>query len=148
MKLHRVILGREPTPIQQRLYDEFPHAVGYSDRSLNPERFQAVTVLTLVRAIEAKRGPEPHRVLMFIPPAHEAWVLEQFHTFTKDVFAYCKTLSGNRVALAKMWGGHFHQIVIAKRVLQFSEPPPYWMTFGFDREDLVPDWVRSRLVVV
>ncbi len=148
MKLHQVMLGREPTPIQQRLYDEFPTAVGYSDRTLDAERFQAVTVLTIRRAIEAKRGPEPHRVLVFIPPAHEAWVLDQFRTFTKDVFAYCKTLSGNRAALAKRWGEHFHQIVIAKRVLQFSDPPPHWMAFGFDREDLIPDWVRSRLIVV
>jgi len=136
---HRTLLGKEPTGIQVRLYENFPTFRGFSDKTLNPEVLEAVIVLGLTF------GTAQDRVFVLAPVAHEDWVLEEFNKVTDLVFNECKK-HPHRARVAKAYGTLFKKMAIMGRLLQFKEEPVRWVSFGFSAEDPIPEWMPQRLL--
>ena len=137
---HARILGKEPTSEQLEFYAKFPTFLGFSDRSLNSERLEAV----ILKALLIK--PLEDRVVMFAPVAHEEWVLEKYNSLANTVFNVCKGLRGSKVPLAQFYSKSFQRIAITGRLLQLPGEPKHWVSFGFSVEDPIPEWMSKRLI--
>jgi hypothetical protein len=136
---HRILLGKDPTETQIRLYENFPAFRGFSDKTLNPEVLEATIVLGLTF------GLARDRVFVLAPVAHEDWVLAEFNKVTDLVFNECKK-NPNRVRIAEGYGRLFKKLAIMGRLLQFKEEPVRWVSFGFSAEDPIPEWMPQRLL--
>lgn len=136
---HYALLGKEPTEAQVRLYENFPEYRGISDRSLDPEVMEAIVVQALVT------GTVKDRVFIYAPPAHEAWVMQQFDSIASVIFEIVKTTPFPK-KYAMAYGMMFQKIAFMGRVLQVPSEPAHWLSFGFVKSDPVPDWLKDRLL--
>ncbi len=136
---HRVILGKEPTPTQLELYTRYPAYRGFSDRTLNAEKLEAVILLALVS------GGINERVLCCAPVAHENWVVAQFNEVATTAFNHCKTLP-NKLVIANAYAKLFSKVAIIGRLLQITDEPSHWVSFGFSKDDPLPEWMPKRLI--
>ena len=133
---HRVILGKEPTPEQVRLYTKFPEFRGFSGLELDEERAEATILLALTF------GTRQDRVLFCAPSAHEDWVVGQFNKAADLAFAHCKTLN-NKVVIAQFYRDLFAKVLLVGNLL--PSEPTHWVAFGF-LKDPTPDWMSKRLL--
>jgi hypothetical protein len=142
MSQHRTVLGKEATAEQVRLYSKFPEFRGFSDRTLDLEKFEATVLLALMA------GAKAERVIFCAPQAHESWVIAQFNDVASIVFDGCKKVENKqkRVAIAKLYSSLFSKISITGRLLQLPAEPAHWMSFGFAVDDPIPEWVSNRLL--
>lgn len=138
-KRHQHFFGEEPLEIQRSLYRVFPAARGYADKELDPDRFRAVLLLALTQAHHEK-------TILFTPPTIERWAVDQLNSAADLIFQRVKVMTGDRKALALYLGKTFKQVFLANRLLQASEAPKRWVSFGFDLSDPVPEWVPPALV--
>ena len=136
---HSLLLGKEPTATQMRLYSQFPEFRGFSDRTLDTEKLEAIVVLGLTF------GPVPHRVHLLAPVAHEDWVIDAINKVTDQVFEACKKQK-NPVAFARGCGEMFKKLALMGRLLQIPAEPERWVSFGFAVEDPLPPWMPRRLL--
>jgi hypothetical protein len=137
---HVTLLGQEPDEDQRRLYDAFPASLGYSDRTLNEKRFEAVVLLAMALTRWS------NRVLLLAPPSQEKWVLEKFDAVVDLLFKRCAQMGGDRVNVAKRYEEMFKRIFIAGKLLQMPEEPAQWVAFGFSTDDVLPEWMPRRLL--
>ena len=135
---HQLVLGKDPTASQVTFYEKTPGFRGLSDRSLDFEQLEATLILGLFS------GTINDRVLMFAPVAHEAWVLEGFNTVISTIFEQCKK-SEKAMARAKGYQTLFSKIALTGRLLQLETEPPHWVSFGFSKEDPLPEWMPVKL---
>jgi hypothetical protein len=138
---HEVILGRKPTPKQCMLYSNYPRYCGFSDRSKSDEILEAVVLLALTMDKKADR------VYLLAPVQYEDWVLEKFNSVADTIFGGCKK-HPKGVALAKFYASLFKRIGIFGRLLQLTEEPRHWVSFGFAVDDPLPAWMRERLLQI
>ena len=139
IRTHRILLGKKATQKQCQFYKNFPTFRGMSDQSLDPEILEAVLMASLTF------GTAKDRVYFFAPLAHEKWVLEQINGVINIVFDRCRTWT-NGGGIAKRFGVLFKKLVIMGRLLQIEKEPQRWVSFGFSKEDPVPEWVVPRLL--
>lgn len=137
---HKTLLGKDPTPTQLCLYANFPEFRGFSDRTLDPEKLEAVLVLGLTF------GTVRDRVFVLAPVAHENWVMEQFNAVCDRVFEVCKR-EKNRLHISKVYGLMFQKLVVMGRLLQLEHEPSHWVSFGFAVDEELPAWMGSHLLV-
>jgi hypothetical protein len=144
-KFHYRLFGVNPTEDQSSLYSACPSMRGYDDSALNPERFRAVVALAMAHT---RNNP---RVLLLAPIPHEKWVLEQFNETADVLFALCKKIEGpseTRINVAKVYGEMSRRIFIFGRLLQLPSDTQSWVSFGFGKEDPIPEWVKPHLLAV
>lgn len=137
---HSLLLGKEPTDTQLKLYAKFPEFRGFSDRALDSEKLEALVVIGLTFGIVNQR------VFLFAPVAHETWVIDEINRITDQVFEACRK-QRNPVVFARACGELFKKIVILGRLLQLHEEPERWISFGFVADDVLPAWMPKRLLV-
>ena len=137
---HAILLGKDPTSVQQQLYSRYPEVRGFSDHALDPERLEAAVVAALTT------GKANERVLLLAPVSHEVWVLDGINDVAARMFERCK-MQRDPAAFARGLGTLFQKLLVAGRLLQLPAEPPYWVSFGFSIEDPLPEWMTGRLIV-
>lgn len=140
--MHSQVIGAQPSADQESLYRVFPDFRGYSDTSLNTDRFDAVVLVAL--SVAAKNDA----VVVFAPTAHEKWVVSQFNDLADRIFTQCKAIGGakaKRVQLAKAYETMFNRIQLTGRLLQVPKEPPHWLSFGFVASGPLPEWMPDKL---
>jgi hypothetical protein len=146
-ELHRTLLNREPDPSHVRLYDSGKK--GFADKSFDQNRFLAVAMITLQKTMR-KSMSMPSRVMLLIAPTHEKWVREEFDLISAAVFKRLKTYPAStpakRLVFARNVGECFKIVGYHTRLLQLPDQPESWTSFGFSKEDYIPDWMRNGLL--
>lgn len=133
---HRVLLGTTPSAVQQTLYQQYPQVCGYSSSDRNPELLEAVSLLAL------RSGSAEDRPLILAPIAMEAWVLEGIEQMAINVFQRCR----HSPKLLKGYTQLFQKLQLTGRVLQLPGEPKHWVSIGFSIGDVIPDWMRGKLL--
>lgn len=136
---HAIIIGRNASDRQLRLYANFPEYRGFS--SIDRDR----TVLDAILVLALNFGDITNKVTIFVPPLYEKWVLAQLSDLADGIFDRCKK-SPNSVAIAKAYAMMFGKIFICGHPLRFEDPPPYWVSFGFTKDASIPKWMQKRLL--
>lgn len=137
---HRVLLSKEPTLQQVKLYSNFPEYRGFSDNSLNVECLEACLLAAMLF------GTPQDQVVFLAPASQEDWVFQQFNGVADVLFLECQK-SPNRVWLAQSIAKLFKKVTLAKNPVQLAQEPNRWVSFGFSSEDPLPAWVGSRLLL-
>jgi hypothetical protein len=145
-ELHRTLLDAVPSDFQQAFYAS--KKLGFSDKIANEEKFIAVAVLTLSKTMRVHLR-KPERVVLFVAPVHDKWVVDQLDKIARKAFNSVKKLGGStagRAELAKVIGECFKCLFVGSRLLQLPEMPEAWTSFGFSKDDPIPDWMRDGLL--
>jgi hypothetical protein len=146
---HQNLLGIDPdktprafrvTPAQQRLYAAAePPRHGFllpSSKSLESwEHFLATFVLAYA---QTQRGV----VVFAVSAATQRWAGEQVKKIAHHIFGSRAKMP--RKSIEELYG-YFQNIVIGSNVLQVNEPAR-WVAYGFNEKDLLPPWMRGRLL--
>lgn len=144
-KFHLELLGRmaSETPkefyldtLQEAFYaDAFTKGVrGFNTKQLHPSLFLA----TCVVALRLTEGLYP--VYFVVPKPHVRWVLDQMEGIGRHVFRHRKNNKEAVMALRQA----FAQLRMTPR-FETTEPSR-WVMFGFNDEDLLPEWAKGRLM--
>ena len=142
--VHRLLLGTDPEAEHSKLYES--RKMGFSDKGFDKSRFLAVAMLTLSKTL---RTAQPSRVVLLIAPTHDKWVVEEFDNISAVAFKSIKKHPGSlqgRAALAQLFGSAFKTVFYCSRLLQLPDQPESWTSYGFAREDPIPDWMRNGLL--
>lgn len=136
---HKILLGKDPTPAQLELYSRYPDVRGFSERSLDVEKLEAAVVAGLTS------GKPTDRVLLLAPVAHEVWVLDGINSIAAVMFERAKQ-QRDPVAFAKGLSTLFQKLVVLGRLLQITTEPEHWVSFGFSKEDPLPEWMPAKMI--
>ena len=140
-------MGQEPSATDVAFYAS--GNLGHSTRDLDKDLLLPVMILSLHKTMRSGFRT-PSQVIVFTPPISKDWVLAQFGEFSKDIFNRLKDRrfgsTEGRIALAKAMGKCFAVMFVSPHLLQVPSEPPSWTCFGFTREDVIPDWMKSRLL--
>lgn len=148
---HQKLLGLDPektpaefrvTPAQERLYRAAEKDIprhGFllpSGKSLESwEHFVATFVLAYA---QTEAGP----VAFAVSAATQKWTGEQVRKIARRIF-HARAKS-SRESVVQLYS-YFQQLVIGSAVLQHPEPER-WVAYGFHDHDLLPPWMRGRLL--
>jgi hypothetical protein len=148
---HQNLLGRDPkktpsefqiTPTQERLYKaakgEAPRH-GFLLASNKPleswERFVATFILAYA---QTEKGP----VAFAVSAATQRWANDQVKKVARRIFQ--ARAASSREAVHQLYS-YFQRLAIGSNVLQLTEPDR-WVAYGFHDHDLLPPWMRGRLL--
>jgi hypothetical protein len=141
---YRYWTNTDPTPEQVALFDSKKH--GYFG-GWNPEKFLATLVLAMNMTYDSEH--EVYRNVMFAYPKNlEKAVLRGIETilagFSKNI-----SLTPNdqlREKLKKHIREAMGHINLGSRVFATKEAPTYWVAYGFEKESLMPPWIKEGLL--
>ena len=148
---HRNLLGIDPqktpaafwvTPLQEKLYmaSEEDRKRGYLlDSSATLQSWEHFLATFVVAYSQARDG----RVVFAVSAATHAWTNEQLKKVARRIFS---TRAGaDRASIQVLYNG-FARLSIGSNVLRVDEPPR-WVAYGFHDNDVLPPWMRGRLLV-
>lgn len=141
-----MLMGTAPTAAQDAFYNS--GKMGFSDKALDKDRFLPVAMLTLQKTMR-KSLMTPTRVVLLTPPSHFKWVQDAFDDISVVAFKTLKKFPGSsdgRAKLSRAVGNCFKIVFYNSRLLQLPEVPDAWTSFGFSKEDPIPDWMRDGLL--
>ena len=145
-EVHLMLTGKMPEANHVAFYGS--GKAGFSDKSFDSDRFLAVSMLTLQRTMRSGLN-SPSRVVLLVAPSHDKWIVEQLDEVSRATFNHIKKTGGTskgRAELAKMIGLCFKMLFVGSRLLQLPEQPASWTSFGWTKEDPIPDWMREGLL--
>lgn len=137
---HRGLYSEEPSPDQRRLYRLVTEMRGFSDRALSEARFDAVLVLGLLL------GPMEERVVILSPEVHAAWILARIDKVFRALLEKTKLEGGDVVERIGQFKKLFSRFCMTGKVLRLETEPQHWVSFGFDSNDPLPEWMPERLL--
>ena len=147
-QIQELFLLQKPTPVQARLYDS--GKLGFYGKDLDEERCTATFMVTFSKITE-KSLYERSKVTMLVARTHEKWMTEQLDIMNQKVCDTLRRMGGsnkNRADLTKQVLGCFNSLYTFSRVLQLPEIPSSWTALGFAQEDVIPDWMHSKLLLL
>jgi hypothetical protein len=147
---HKNLLGLNPeitpaefllTSTHERLYKASRESArhGYLLRSSGSRESWEHFLGTFVLAF----GQTPSGDVTFaVSPPAQRWANEQIRKIARRIF---NTRAGASKASLKELYGNYQRLAIGSNVLQISEPPR-WVAYGFTDTDVLPPWMRNRLL--
>lgn len=152
---HQNLLGKDPdrtpaefciTPAQERLYraaqKESPKR-GFLLRSDKPlqswEHFVATFILAYAQT------PSGH-VAFAVSAATQKWANDQVKTIARRIFQARARAHASKESIRQLYS-YFHRLSMGSNILQLAEPDR-WVAYGFHEHDLLPPWMRGRLLHV
>lgn len=140
-KFHKELVGGDPTPEQQRLYEAFPEFKGYSKE----EHDKYLLVATFILGLHQTKNSQ--KVSFFVPRSHDALVIETINELLKEIKQKRaklpnKGLEGNRQIVKAI-----QNIEIGSRVFTVKTEPERWIAYGFSITTPAPEWLTTKLLV-
>jgi len=135
------------TPKHRSLYEAFEQQEkrGYvlSDGGSreDAEKFLA----TFVLALHQTRFPNQNKVILAISSPVQGWATQQISSMVQHIFRTRKKASKETIQVIKE---SILQLHIGSNILQLEEEPEKWVAYGFHNKDLLPPWMRGRLIKV
>jgi len=133
VQFHRDLSGCDPTDLQRSLY--VAAGRGYNTSGLDEERFLAVFILALG---SAQKG----LVVVAVPKALEKAVLQAMEFWARKIL---RRFRGQEIPV-KAFTERVKKLRMANRLLIQMEEPERWVAIGLTKDDLVPQWLQSKLV--
>jgi hypothetical protein len=88
-------------------------------------------------------GQTPNGNVTFaVSPPAQRWVDEQLRIIARRIF---KSRAGAAKASLEALYKSYQRLTIGSNVLQIAEPPR-WVAYGFNDTDVLPPWMRNRLL--
>lgn len=106
----------------------------------DPERFLA----TFVLAFHMTAFPTPGRVIFIVSRVTERWAVDQIKGIAYYVYRQRKGASKEAINAID---DALRNIDIGSRALQFETEPERWVSYGFNSQDILPPWMRGRLLL-
>ena len=141
---HKRLLGQDPTPEQQRLYDIFPKRRGFSNEEQDPDLFVATFIVSLADTWDAATKTSKYTVPLAIPRAIEPWCIDQMDVLVNRVRLRLNVLPKAFVASFAQAARH---VETGTRVFAIVEAPKRWTAFGFSVSSVAPPWLKEGLLV-
>jgi hypothetical protein len=141
MEAHQRVLGRASSADQDKLYTSWPEFRGFSDRTADVVRAEAVILAALMSGIGTDR------VLILVSRDQEEWLLKQCEAAAIACFEGCKKYPSRVKELVYGYTRLFQKLKMTGRLLQLQEEPPHWVSFGFTVDDPLPAWMTNRLLL-
>jgi hypothetical protein len=143
---HKQLLGVDPTPEQNRLYEAFPKQRGFSSEEQNSDRFVATFIAALADTWDGDAKACTFKVPLAIPRAIEPWCIDQINLFVETMKVRRKLIPDKRFI------PHFLQamkhVETGTRVFSMVEAPKRWTAFGFSVDSVAPEWLKEGLLVL
>lgn len=137
---HRILLGKNATTKQTHFYENFPQYRGISDSTLDPEILEAIVISALTF------GKPKDRVYILAPSVYTPKILDHFDKTVTAILEKCKRYPEPLAKRAtKGYIILFKKIAIIERRMQNLKEPEYWLSFGFTKNNPIPDWIKSHL---
>lgn len=143
--------GRDPSPLQARLYEGFPNVRGFSSQDKIPEQLEAVAMLGISQTWQQEGQDSPNKTFFLVPTATSMlWCLDILKGMAKGFFKSVKERpmpKDTKIKVATTIGDLFNHLQIG--IPRDAEgPPERWVAFGYLHTDVAqPAWIRSRLLV-
>lgn len=137
---HQYLFHSEPSADQVCLYDQWPTFRGFSDRAKSDSRSDSVITLGLLT------GELEDKVLLLAPSALHGWLLGRIERTAYLAMEHGKTEPGDVRARMSGFVKLFGRFLLNGRVLQMETEPANWVSYGFNRDDAVPEWLRRALL--
>jgi hypothetical protein len=145
LRLIHVLLSDGIHPHHEVLYKAYPTALGYSSQAMDDVLFDGALVLALHQAGKEGRS-NLRKVYFFVPGAHEKWVVDRFRNAAQRIFGRLK--AGKSVPAIRHFAELFRYVMMGSQISALPQEPERWVAFGFARSDVLPEWLRSKLVEV
>jgi len=87
------------------------------------------------------RTPEGY-VTFAVSPLAQQWANEQIRKIARRIF---NTRAGAAKASLQELYRNYQRLAMGSNILQISEPPR-WVAYGFTDADVLPPWMRNRLL--
>lgn len=148
-ELHRLLLGTEPAPEQNRLYQSGRR--GFSNEGEDILQTEAVLIVALAGTFpETPEEQFPReRVLVLTPSGREVWVFQQTRALVKKALGSIASLTEKTAPvehLRVVLKHHLEFLYVAQRAVLPLEPPPsHWVASGFTQNG-VPGWLKKELL--
>lgn len=147
---HLNLLGRDPartperyhlTELQKRFYSAAEKGVrgvlfDTPDNALNPELFVATFVVAF------KLTQRGDTLIACTTRSVSDWVGEQINLVARHIFSSRKKATKKDIQVLYE---SFQKLVKGTRVLQRPEPMR-WVAFGFTKSDVMPVWMRKKVL--
>lgn len=141
-RVHESLFEEAPNETHLTLYRAFPKSHGYKGHDQDLSRLQASLVLGIAQTYPSG-GDSFQRVLFVYPSFMDEWVTDQIANTVKGIVV--NLVQQDRIPAAKVVKNALDKLLLGSRVLQIEEPPR-WVAFGFDQDDLVPEWLKQGLL--
>lgn len=145
---HKGWFGKDPEhtpkslwvlPPQQRLYNAFPEARGFS----SSDEDISLLLGALIVALAQTKPKSTQRVLLLVPKVHTRWVLVQM----KAVARYLIRARKHNPESVELVRNVFGQVFLYGTPHKQPDEPARWASFGFRKDDpLIPQWCRDGLL--
>lgn len=98
---------------------------------------------TFVVAVYQTTLPTPEHVTVAVAKLVDQWALAQIKLIARHIFSLRKGASKADIEVLR---SALHRISLGSSVLQIPEEPPRWVAYGYTAQDVLPPWMRGRLV--
>lgn len=99
---------------------------------------------TFVMAFYMTNFPAEGKVIFIVSRAVEKWAIDQIRDIARHVYKSRKGASESAITAID---GALQRIDIGSRALQIDGEPERWVAYGFTNQDLLPPWMRGRLIL-
>lgn len=146
-RIHQTFLGRNPSEEQQLLYASHPSR-GFSTHDYDKLRVEA-TIVKAMSLAKVSGVPQYNTVYIFTTTILHDLVSEGVREIARTMksrVSGCRDAEKRRqtLSVAKDWLGALKVGAPSLRDLQVEYDR--WVSVGYDREDLVPDWFKASLL--
>lgn len=151
---HQNLLGKaqDPTPkafrlsqVHQDLYAAFQaDKRGYRLLLNNSKEDEARFLATFVMALYLTNFPNEGKVIFVVSRGTEKWAVNQIKAIAHYIY---RSRKGAPTSAISAIDEALRRIDLGSRALQIETEPERWVAYGFTNQDILPPWMRGRLVL-
>lgn len=141
---HKQLLGVDPTPEQNLLYNAFPKRRGFSSEEQDSDRFIATFIAALTDTWDRDTKACTFTVPLAIPRAIEPWCIDQINLFVERMKVRRKTFVSKTII--PQFVQAVRHVEMGTRVFSMVEAPKRWVAFGFSTDSVAPEWLKEGLL--
>lgn len=144
MLVHKAFYRGDPTPLQLKLYESFPTLRGVSSGTLDDEVLRSIWILSLFQTFPKGQQKGPFRAHLFLSAHLQNEAFKSIGEYTKNAFQAWKTKG--KIEAIREFKILIPNVFVGSRVLSLPHPPERWSCFGFERGEVIPDWMNASLL--
>lgn len=150
---HKNLLGIDPqktpkefrlTDAQERLYAESHESARHGYLLTASKELKSWEHLVATFILAYGQTQEGSVTFAVSAPTH-SWANAQIKKIAHHIFALRASLP--KTSLQPLFVG-FQRMAMGSNILQLMSPPDRWVAYGFSETDVLPPWMRNRLLNV